>query len=63
MKTIVKMIAAATVMGCAVSCGTPRGDEVPSDFKYLIDEFADLKIMRYRVPGCLPSQRGCKVRT
>lgn len=51
MKTIVKMIAAATVMGCAVSCGTPRGDEVPSDFKYLIDEFADLKIMRYRVPG------------
>lgn len=51
MKTIVKMIAAATVMGCAVSCGTPRGDEVPADFKYLIDEFADLKIMRYRVPG------------
>lgn len=51
MKTIVKMIAAATVMGCAVSCGAPVGDEVPSDFKYLIDEFADLKIMRYRVPG------------
>ena len=50
MKTIVKMIAAATVMGCAVSCGAPVGDEVPSDFKYLIDEFADLKIMRYRVP-------------
>ena len=51
MKTIVKMIAAATVMGCAVSCGGPKEEEVPADFKYLIDEFADLKIMRYRVPG------------
>ncbi len=54
-------------MGCAVSCGSPeKKDEVPADFRYLIDEFADLKIMdfrylidefadlkimRYRVPG------------
>lgn len=51
MKTIVKMIATATLMGCAVSCGGPKEEEVPADFKYLIDEFADLKIMRYRVPG------------
>ena len=51
MKTTLKMIAAATLMGCAVSCGGPKEEEVPADFKYLIDEFADLKIMRYRVPG------------
>ncbi len=50
MKIVVKMIAAATIMGGAVSCGAPK-EEVPADFKYLIDEFADLKIMRYRVPG------------
>ncbi len=46
------MIAAATIMSCAVSCGSPKEkDEVPADFRYLIDSFADLKIMRYRVPG------------
>ena len=45
------MIAAATIMGCTLSCGGPKTEEVPADFKYLIDEFADLKIMRYRVPG------------
>ena len=47
MKTTLKMIAAATLMGCAVSCGGPKEEEVPADFKYLIDEFADLKIKEY----------------
>ena len=31
----------------AVSCA----EEPKSEFKYLIDEFADLKIMKYQVPG------------
>ncbi len=50
MNKILKMLSAATIAGCAASCAAPK-DKVPSDFKYLIDEFADLKIMRYTVPG------------
>ncbi len=46
--TIIKMIAATGLAACAVSC-TDKADE--GDFKYLIDEFADLKVMRYKVPG------------
>jgi dipeptidyl-peptidase III len=37
----------AALMLCA--CGQKK--EAGEDFKYLIDEFADLKIMRYQVPG------------
>ena len=50
MNKFLKMLSAATIAGCAASCAAPK-DKVPSDFKYLIDEFADLKIMRYTVPG------------
>lgn len=32
------------------SCGT-NGKGQDGDFKYLIDEFADIKIMKYRIPG------------
>jgi len=46
MKTIVRMIAIAGISASALSCA--GGQE---DFKYLVDEFADLKIMRYQVPG------------
>lgn len=46
--TIIKMIAATGLAACAVSCAD-KADE--GDFKYLIDEFADLKVMRYKVPG------------
>ena len=38
--------------GAAVSltaCGNRASDE--ADFRYLIDEFADIKIMRYQIPG------------
>ena len=41
------------MMGTAallVSCGD-GGQKPQGDFKYLIDEFADLKIMRYQIPG------------
>ena len=41
------------MMGTAallVSCGD-GGQKSQGDFKYLIDEFADLKIMRYQIPG------------
>jgi dipeptidyl-peptidase-3 len=46
MKTIVKMIALACLSAAALSCGKEQ-----EEFKYLIDEFADLKIMKYQVPG------------
>lgn len=38
---------AALTTGCGKN-GKSAGD---ADFKYLIDEFADVKIMRYRIPG------------
>ena len=49
MKNITKMLitlaSAAGVMACS------PGEKKSSDFKYLIDEFADIKIMRYQIPG------------
>ena len=52
MKLITKMITIAGLAAALVSCSdndvkTGQND----DFKYLVDEFADLKIMRYQVPG------------
>ena len=46
MKFILKMITAAGLAAALVSC-----KDNATDFKYLVDEFADLKIMRYKVPG------------
>ena len=43
--TILKMATVAS-MASALAC-TPQ----KAEFHYLIDEFADLKIMRYKVPG------------
>ena len=49
MKKITKMLitlaSAAGVMACS------QGEKKSSEFKYLIDEFADIKIMRYQIPG------------
>lgn len=46
MKLITKMIAITSVAAAAASCAQEQ-----QEFKYLVDEFADLKIMRYQVPG------------
>ena len=46
MKFFTKMITITGLAAAMVSCG-----ENKSEFKYLVDEFADLKIMRYQVPG------------
>ncbi|MBR6002159.1 MAG: dihydrofolate reductase [Bacteroidales bacterium] len=49
MKNIVKMcIFALTAAIAASSCGEKKNDD---GFRYLLDEFADLKVMRYKVPG------------
>ena len=43
------MITIAGMAAALVSCTDKAADN--GEFKYLIDEFADLKIMRYQVPG------------
>ena len=48
MKFIVKMITAAGMAAALVSCSDKAAEK---EFRYLMDEFADLKIMRYQVPG------------
>ena len=45
-----KMLAMAGAAAALASCGT-NGKGQDGDFKYLIDEFADIKIMKYRIPG------------
>ena len=51
MKGFLKMTALSALTAAAVSCGNNAGSQQDKDFKYLIDEFADLKIMRYQIPG------------
>ena len=43
-----------TIVGTAAllaACNAPAGKAGEEDFKYTIDSFADLKVMRYRIPG------------
>ena len=49
MKLKVKMIAMTGIAAALISCTEKAADK--EGFKYLVDEFADLKIMRYQVPG------------
>ncbi len=49
MKLITKMITIAGMTAALVSCADKTAQN--GEFKYLMDEFADLKIMRYQVPG------------
>ena len=50
MHKTLKMTAISALAAASVSCGVNSAEQ-DKDFKYLIDEFADLKIMRYRIPG------------
>ena len=49
MKLTVKMMALTGVAAALISCSEKAAQN--DGFKYLVDEFADLKIMRYQVPG------------
>ncbi len=51
MKNTVKMLVCAGCAAAMASCSQNPVQEGQSDFKYLVDEFADLKIMKYKVPG------------
>lgn len=50
MKTLSKMITIAGLAAAFASCSSDEAAQ-NGEFRYLIDEFADLKIMRYQVPG------------
>ncbi len=46
MKSIYKIMMISGLLAMTAGCGQKK-----SDFKYLLDEFADLKVMRYTIPG------------
>ncbi len=45
-----KFIMGLSVFGLLCSCNTGNQQTANGDFKYLVDEFADIKIMRYQIP-------------
>ena len=49
MKLSFKMILGAGLAATLMSCSDKAAEN--GDFKYLLDEFADVKVMRYQVPG------------
>ena len=50
MKRFIGMMLLLATLPSVLSCTGPRKNPDP-DFKYQIDAFADLKVMRYKVPG------------
>lgn len=51
MKLIAKMIVALGAAAAISACGKGTSKTEENDFHYLIDQFADLKVMRFQVPG------------
>ena len=51
MKYLVKMVLTSSAALLMAACEAPRNESGTDSFKYTIDSFADLKIMRYRIPG------------
>ena len=49
MRNTFKMILTIASAAALASCGS--GNDSNADFKYTVDQFADLKVMRYRIPG------------
>ena len=51
MKRFIKMILISSAATLLAACQNPAEDKAQDQFKYTIDAFADLKVMRYRIPG------------
>jgi len=49
MKLAIKMLAVSTLLGAAAGCANQQAST--EEFKYLVDEFADLQVLRYQIPG------------
>ena len=47
MKALTKIMMLSGLLAITAGCGQKKD----ADFKYLLDEFADLKVMRYTIPG------------
>ena len=47
MNKLIRMMMIAGATAALAGCNSPKEDH----FKYTIDSFADLKVMRYRIPG------------
>ncbi len=48
---IVKMMMLTGAAALLAACKGPSGEQAQDGFRYTIDAFADLKVMRYRIPG------------
>lgn len=51
MKKLAKILTFAGMAAAMGACAPKTTQQADADFKYLIDEFADLKIIRYKIPG------------
>lgn len=51
MKTLFKMILTLCAAAAVAGCDSKGSKQSEPEFKYTIDSFADLKVMRYRIPG------------
>ena len=50
-KRIIRMMILGAIVIAGASCSQAEKKTEEAGFRYLIDEFADLKVMRYRIPG------------
>ena len=50
-KRIIRMMSLGAIVIAGASCSQAEKKSEEDGFRYLIDEFADLKVMRYRIPG------------
>lgn len=50
-KRIIRMMSLGAIVIAGASCSQAEKKTEEDGFRYLIDEFADLKVMRYRIPG------------
>ena len=50
-KRIIRMMSLGAIVIAGASCSQAEKNSEEAGFRYLIDEFADLKVMRYRIPG------------
>lgn len=50
-KRIIRMMSLGVIVIAGASCSQAEKKTEEAGFRYLIDEFADLKVMRYRIPG------------
>ena len=48
---IISMMSLGAIVIAGASCSQAEKKTEEAGFRYLIDEFADLKVMRYRIPG------------